>query len=543
MNVSLRGVGASGILLVALGASSSCKGAPQTQVPPAPVEVPPPAPDPRDKACAQHIEPSPPPPHPTWSTSCELPALPDGYPVPRPTADRPWQQGKAAPGPLTVRKPKDIAKLLAALKAYVAPVFDPYLLDPTNADKRPDKQGWRMMPWVGDLDCALGASGRDASAGTSTGQLIPRGTLPGQRTDDAGDLQNHSITWYDPWAAFALSSVFGAGKPGEGDPSKQQLVDGSVLVKIAVLTPYADGSEWPTAAQAPVWPVYRPPVGPDAEACPAPPSSFKLISTRVLQFDIIVKSSFYAPETEWVFATWLYDPDAKGSTPLDKFTALGAMWGNDPGIAQKDLCTPVKPLQQNWINPEAPAYGYQQLGWGCRLAGPIDVARRPVTFDDGSSCGTARVSSCLSCHGSSEFVHEDAPKGTEAATMYPLVTGYDKAFTLALPGSPQWGNWFSSRAPTDPQGDQHGANKTLYTAFDYDMIFILSVPISRAAHGRPGMLEQATKLGVAMRDARKAVPWTRLTTSAVALSTSQPVKPPAGCDCSCLPAKRRKSNL
>ncbi|MET0287299.1 MAG: hypothetical protein ABW352_22630 [Polyangiales bacterium] len=527
-------------LTLVLPAVVACRGAPHGEVAPPPAPAPPPPPpDPSVRACAQHIEPTPPSPYPTWSTSCEMPALPDAYPLPRPAADRPWQPAKgAATGPLKVNAPKNIMKLLDALKAYVAPTFDPYLIDPTNADKRPDKQGWRMMPWVGELDCKLGASGRDASAGTSTGQLIPRGTLPGQRASADGDLQNHSITWYDPWAAYALSSVFGVGKPGAGNPANEQMVDGSVLVKIAVLTPYADGSEWPTAEGAPVWPVYRPPVGPDAEACPAPATSFQLLSTRVLQFDIIVKSAYYAPETEWVFATWLYDPDAKGDKPLDKFTALGAMWGNDPGIGQKDLCTPSTPLKQSWINPKAPLYGYQQLGWGCRLAGPIDVARRPVTFDDGSTCATARVSSCMSCHGSSELVHDGAPEGTESATMYPLTTGYDKAFTLAMPGSPQWSQWFQSRKPTDPQGDQQGTHKTLYTAFDYDMIFIMSVPISRAAHGSSAMAEQARKVGLGLRDARKAVPWTALT-APLAASANTPAKPPAGCDCSCLPPNRR----
>lgn len=529
------GVALAGSTLLAL----ACKGAPAPEVAqalPAPEPPPPPPPpDPKERACAQHIAPTPPAPYPTWTTSCELPKLPEGYPLPRPKDQRPWQQGKAAQGPLKVGAPQNISKLLAALKAYVAPTFNPYLADPTNAATRPDSQGWRMMPWVGDLDCKLGASGRDASAGTSTGQLIPRGTLPGQRTDADGDLQNHSITWYDPWASFALSSVFGEGTPGAGDPAHEQMVDGSVLVKIAVLTPYADGTQWPTAEGAPSWPVFRPPVGPDAEACPAPDSAFQLLSTRVLQFDIIVKSAYYAPETQWVFATWLYDPAASGSQPLDKFTALGAMWGNDPGIAQKDLCTPVKPLQQNWINPAAPSYGYQQLGWGCRLAGPIDVARRPVGFEDGSSCPTARVSSCMSCHGSSEFVLPDAPEGTEVATMYPLVRGYNP-FTLAMPGSAQWSNWFASRAPSDPQGDQHGANKQHYTAFDYDMIFIMSVPISRAAYGEAPSLEHARRLGTGMRDARRAVPWTTLKPSEPSAAST----PPAGCDCSCLPKQRGK---
>jgi hypothetical protein len=351
--------------------------------------------------CTQHIAPVPGPDYPAFTTSCVMPELPPGYPVPRPLADRPWQEGDAAVGPLSVKDPKNITKLLAGLKAYVAPVFDAYIADPTNATTRPDAHGWRMMPWLGGSSCADEWSGRESAAGTSTGQVIPAGTLPGQKSaGEQGDLQNHSITWYDPWGAYALSSVFGAPTPGTANPRNEQMADGTVIVKMAVLTPYADGTHWPTVASAPAWPVYRPPVGQSTNYyCGAPSDHFQLLSTRLIQFDIILKSSYYAPETGWVFATWLFDPNAQGSGPLDHFTPLGAMWGNDPGVAQTDLCTPVRPLQQNWINPAAPAYGYQQLGWGCRLSGPIDVSRRQVAFEDGSSCATARVSSCMSCHG------------------------------------------------------------------------------------------------------------------------------------------------
>jgi hypothetical protein len=150
-----------------------------------------------------------------------MPALPAGYPLPRPPSERPWQQGKAAVGPLSTKDPQNIAKLLAALKAYVAPAFNRYLVDPTNAAARPDNFGWRKMPWLGAENCKLHSNGSEASAGTSTGQLIPAGTLPGQRSGDGGTLQNHSITWYDPWASFALSSVFGAPTPGVGDPTKE----------------------------------------------------------------------------------------------------------------------------------------------------------------------------------------------------------------------------------------------------------------------------------------------------------------------------------
>jgi hypothetical protein len=466
-----------------------------------------------------------------------MPTPPPGYPAPRPMEDRPWRA--AATGPLDVSKPANISKLMAALKAYVAPVFNPYIADPTNDEKRPDKHGWRMMPWLGDVDCDVGwDSGRDSAVGTSTGQLIPAGTLPGQRTDPAtGTLQNHSITWYDPWGAYALGAVFGAPSPGAGDPTKQQMVDGAVLVKMAVLTPYADGTQWPTVETAPEWPVYRPPAGSNTNYCEnKDPATFKLLSTRLIQFDIIMKSSYFAPKSEWVFATWLFDPDAKGDQPLDRFTLLGAMWGNDPGIAQKDLCTPVSPLQENWINPGTPEYGYQQLGWGCRLAGPIDIARRTATFSDGTTCNTARVSSCMSCHGSSEY---SLNTGLSAATLYPLLKGYptkeDPRFLVADPGSAQWNNWFQSRSPRDPQGDQQGNNKGEFLAFDYDMVFITSVPLSRAASGDDTLEAHA-------REYLKHTTHSRVQDPAALLTKAAPPpkgSPSAGCDCSCLPKGKK----
>jgi hypothetical protein len=279
-----------------------------------------------------------------------------------------------------------------------------------------------------------------------------------------------------------------------------------------------------------LWPVYRPPVGASTDDCNSP-GKFELLSTRVVQFDIILKSSYYAPQSHWVFATWLYDPNAAGSSPLDHFTALGAMWGNDPGIAQTDFCTPVSPLQENWINPKAPAYGFQQLGWGCRLSGPIDVARRPVSFPDGSQCPTARVSSCMSCHGTSEF----ATAAEKAATFYPLNTGSYDPFVVSMPGSSAWSNWFQSRAPTEPQGDQNGQNKSAFIAFDYDMVFLTSVPISRAAAGNHALEERSRGFNHELRASRKVLPLRNLVTGPAA-KTAPP--PPPGCDCSCAPKSK-----
>lgn len=529
--------GCSAVVFASLVACKSAPSVAETEQP-SPAPAPAPAPtvppfDPTFQACASHIAPTPGTDYPTYKYNCQMPAPPSGYPMPRPMDQRPWQGADAAAGPLDVNKPENIAKLMAALKAYVAPVFNAYIADPTNDAKRPDKAGWRMMPWLGDVDCDVDwTSGRDSAVGTSTGQLIPAGTLPGQRTDATGALQNHSITWYDPWGAFALGAVFGAPTPGVGDPTKQQMADGAVLVKMAVLTPYADGTQWPTVEKAPAWPVYRPPVGVNTDYCANnDPSTFKLLSTRLIQFDIILKSSYYAPKSEWVFATWLFDPNAKGDQPLDNFTLLGTMWGNDPGIAQTDMCTPVSPLQENWINPGTPDYGYQQLGWGCRLAGPIDIARRSAVFSDGTSCNTARVSSCLSCHGSSEYSMNPS---LNAATLYPLQKGY-QPFLVADPGSPQWNLWFQSRSPRDPQGDQQGNNKGDYIAFDYDMVFPTALPVSLAASGDDTREAHARAFLTHTNHSRVQHPTQLLVKAAPGPETS----PSAGCDCSCYPKPKK----
>ena len=56
---------------------------------------------------------------------------------------------------------------------------------------------------------------------------------------------------------------------------------------------------------------------------------------------------------------------------------LGAMWGNDPNVKSPQGCDYLKPggcpaLAQTWINPVAPLYSKETLGWGGRLSGPND---------------------------------------------------------------------------------------------------------------------------------------------------------------------------
>jgi hypothetical protein len=95
--------------------------------------------------------------------------------------------------------------------------------------------------------------------------------------------------------------------------------------------------------------------------------------------------------------TLVYDKDAPGQTVWDKMVPLGVQWGNDP-----QSTSPSIPLTENWINPKAPKYSTQTLGWGGRLSGPNDGATNAITFN-GKAYDNYPNSGCLSCHSTAEW--------------------------------------------------------------------------------------------------------------------------------------------
>jgi len=182
----------------------------------------------------------------------------------------------------------------------------------------------------------------------------------------------------------------------------------------------------------------------------------------LLQFDIIVKDSQAAPDTTWVFSTLVYDKDAPGD-PWDKMVPLGAMWGNDPEV--NSAIDPGTPLEETWINPDAPFYSTTQLGWGDRLSGPNDVAVVAPAVINGEMVNQIAASACMSCHSPAEFVQEafllpgpsDPPNSDR-----PIVVG--DALVLFEPGSDEWFQWFQNRP-----GDVPFTEGTI--PLDFDMVF------------------------------------------------------------------------
>ena len=99
-------------------------------------------------------------------------------------------------------------------------------------------------------------------------------------------------------------------------------------------------------------------------------------AVRLMQIDIAVKDK-RAGTTGWYFATYAYDRNLPGTSPWTKMAPVGLMWGNDPG---------GPPIEQSWINPDAPAYALAHLGVDDRLNGPVDNP----------------ASACMSCHSTAQ---------------------------------------------------------------------------------------------------------------------------------------------
>ena len=64
------------------------------------------------------------------------------------------------------------------------------------------------------------------------------------------------------------------------------------------------------------WPLWASPDG------TAPVSLF---DASFFQFDIVVKDSISAPESQWVYMTLVYDKDAPGESNWEKMVTLGVM--------------------------------------------------------------------------------------------------------------------------------------------------------------------------------------------------------------------------
>jgi hypothetical protein len=369
--------------------------------------------------------------------------------------DPPWTKATGG-GAITTQ---NAAAYLAALKQYVSPNARRLLLDYKDWDA--SQARWYNEPWLGSL--------RESIHGAyPAGQFSPD-TFPGTGLKNTFD--SHVLTYYDERAAYTLYKVWGAGATTPAvEPANFQFPEGSVVVKVAVFLsddPAMQKNWWPVTDGAASWPIFT--------AIPAQyPAPATVLTAYVMQFDIIVKDSVASPRTGWVFSTLVYDKKAAGDA-WDKMVPLGAMWGNDPEIDSS--AKKPEPLQETWINPAAPKYSTETLGWGGRLSGPNDGARNDIQVGKKTLDGHPD-SSCISCHGPAEwqpaqhkqlsFLLPSYPNPQPGPPYKPCPSGKPPETYICspAPGSEDWSRWFQDRPGSAPQDPNTGS-----VATDYDMVF------------------------------------------------------------------------
>lgn len=336
---------------------------------------------------------------------------------------------------------------IGALKRYVEPALMPFFTDTKSWTA--SRNGWFHEPWLG--------SEREAILGTYQGNGNPAHLFKSLTEDESG----YVLTLYDSVAAYTLGQVWGntGGKVNLVEDAAQ-FREGSVIVKLAFSN--INYPAWPVMEGAQTFFIYD--TIPTAEQ---PQKGYQLRKVSFFQMDIIVKDSQTAPATGWVYSTFVYDKDAQGSA-WDKMVPLGAMWGNDPEVLSP-LQPPFPPLKETVINPDAPAYSKETLGWGGRLSGPNDGAVVPVAYDvkTRKRYTNLAVSSCLSCHSTAQDAFE--------SFLLPGPFPTSDSLLVYTPGSLEWNLWFRNSSGNGPfNGGQ--------VSLDYDMVTAFkSIPAWQAA--------------------------------------------------------------
>ncbi|QDU26267.1 hypothetical protein ETAA8_13440 [Anatilimnocola aggregata] len=354
--------------------------------------------------------------------------LSHNYPTkrPAPLKEAPWVRALNGK-PLS----SDNALLYAeALKKHLSQDLKTLILDYKKWDSA--RAGWYNIPWLFSI--------QDPIHGVYTGSGFPRSMFP--LSNLKKDMTTLVVVYYNDVAGYTLGRIWGSDAL-HPDVTKAQYEEGAIIVKVALTTATAD--DWAILDGAPSWDVFAPLPG---GASGTPPVLFQ---APVFQIDIIVKDSKSAPQTSWVFTTFVYNKDTPGDG-VDKMVALGVMWGNDADV--NSAVDPNGVLKQSVINPLAPLYATETLGYGGRLSGPNDGAVAQNAIVDGKLRPRLSVSSCMSCHGVAESAMKSfllpgpgVPRAT--GSIGPGTQG-DYIY-LYEPGSLEFNRWFQSRAGNDPQ--------------------------------------------------------------------------------------------
>ena len=360
------------------------------------------------------------------------------YPSALPAPAMPWRAaiGNAA---LTVANAPAYTR---ALKDHVSRDMVALLAGDGGWD--PGRRGWFNDPWLGPQ--------REAIHGMLVGhERVDEGLFA--KSGLSKPFTTYVVTYYNRTAAQTIGAIWRDPHQPQLGRGATQYAEGSITVKLAFTT--AGSQEWPAMRGALSWPMMM-----TANATTGQFDRPTLARAYLMQVDIVVKDTQSAPQTGWVFTTLVYDRSTRpGSSGVwDQMVPLGAQWGNDPRV--DSAANPGAPLFETWVNPKAPLYGTETLGWGGRLSGPNDHGVNDLSVvvnGRRSLVRRAANSSCLSCHGTSQWNAANPAKGM-ASFMMPLAPPAPGAAANAgapylnspAPGSSAWLRWFQNRAGDVP---------------------------------------------------------------------------------------------
>lgn len=223
----------------------------------------------------------------------------------------------------------------------------------------------RSQKWYPAPRMFYGSTSAPGTREAAYGMTLERTVRVGELGDNTVAFQNYAVAYYDARGGRVFQRLWNTSQDGIDTPrlDRMRFSDHSFVFKL--LFSAAPANAFPQnlltgALQVDILP------NPDADP----------VRVRLMQIDIAVKDK-RAGATGWYFATYAYDRDLPGTSPWRKMAPVGLMWGNDPG---------GPPVEESWINPEAPAYALAHLGTDGRLNGPVDNP----------------ASACMSCHSTAQ---------------------------------------------------------------------------------------------------------------------------------------------
>ncbi len=258
------------------------------------------------------------------------------------------------------------------------------------------KTRWYNVPWMAYDPTA----GREYIHGTTNERTAPLDEFidhtPVSQLMMAGEteeckksypygFESWSVGYYNEYGGYALSqAVPASGVPQVGEylgnalPAGLPFPTGTVVVKI--LTSSVPESCVPFLHGSPAWQIDRHRMtGDKGYVCDR-----EVQISHVVQVDVAVVDP--RSPSRWVYGTFAYDGQVKGTNFWDHLVPVGLQWGSDPWSFPA-VPKPVSlPLQESAINTDIQTF--QHLGCLDRLAGPVDNPE----------------SSCTSCHSSAYAV-------------------------------------------------------------------------------------------------------------------------------------------